>query len=435
MSDSVKRPPTGVSIGRQDLLARFVAARQLTEKLCEPLEIEDYVVQSMLDVSPPKWHLGHTTWFFERLLLQDFEQGFKLYHPRYYFLFNSYYQSLGERVERGSRGVLSRPTVAEVMAYRREITERTAELIENSGETEWPALADLLFLGINHEQQHQELLLTDIKHILAINPLRPVYCRTAETESVGNPVSGEFLHFAGGEFEIGAGANGFAYDNEFPRHKVLLRDFQLCRRPVTNGEYLEFIEAGGYADPGLWLSEGWDLVQSGEREAPLYWEQTESDWEEMTLTGWRPLDPNQPVCHIDYYEAAAFARWAGKRLPTEAEWEVAAAAQDLAAAAGTLLDQRRYHPQASRERAGKGGLVALLGDVWEWTGSAYLAYPGYHQSLGPLGEYNGKFMSSQMVLRGGSCATPGDHIRISYRNFFHCNRRWQFTGLRLAADA
>ena len=316
MSYEVEQTLAEISIERREMVARFLQTRQRTEQLCEPLETEDFVVQSMADVSPPKWHLGHTTWFFERLILQQFETGFKQYHPQYYFLFNSYYQSLGDRVERGSRGVLSRPTVAELMTYRGNITARVKELLNAIDEETCNRLAGLLVLGINHEQQHQELLLTDVKHILAINPLGPKYCDATSLSEPGQPVSGDFLTIAGGEHRIGAESGRFAYDNEHPRHRVLLDDFQLCRRPVTNGEYLEFVEAGGYADHRLWLSEGWELVQQGLRSAPLYWEKSDSGWSESTLAGRQPLQLEQPVCHVDYFEAAAFARWAGKRLPT-----------------------------------------------------------------------------------------------------------------------
>ena len=424
-------------MNRSELSSAFQTVRQTTRDLCRPLCTEDYVIQSMPDVSPPKWHLGHTTWFFERIVLERFADDYRAFHPRYYFVFNSYYQSFGERVARDIRGTLSRPTVEEVHAYRAGVDERLADLIEELDSARFAEFADLVELGLHHEQQHQELLVTDVKHILASNPLRPSYRARDEGGSPGSarPSSPTFQEFEGGMFEMGAPDKGFAWDNERPRHKTWLSDYGLMDRLVTCGEYLDFIHDGGYRDPLLWLSDGWDVVNENGWEAPLYWERRDGDWEIVTLCGSRPLDPEEPVAHVSFYEAAAYARWADKRLPTEAEWERAARRHE-GRLQGNFLENGRFHPAPWGCGSGdeQPGVRQLFGDVWEWTGSAYLPYPGYRQERGPLGEYNGKFMSNQMVLRGGSCATPRSHIRPSYRNFFQCGKRWQFTGIRLAKD-
>jgi len=432
-------------LNRAELASFYQSVRETTEALCAPLLPEDHVVQSMPDVSPPKWHLGHTTWFFEQLLLRRFARGYTPYHERFGFIFNSYYESFGERVARDHRGSLSRPSVQEVNDYRASVDEQMAELVATIAERDYPEAAQLIELGLHHEQQHEELLVTDIKHIFATNPLRPVYrpCRPPAGGAPSEHASeAEWIAYEGGIAGLGAGADGFAYDNERPRHEVLLRDFRLRDRPAMCGEYLEFMEDGGYRNSLLWLSDGWEKVRTEGWRAPLYWTKQNGGWEVMTLSGLFPLDPAEPVAHVSFYEAAAFARWAGKRLPTEAEWEHAARRMEAAPAGGNFLEDGRLHParygrggmtQASGSVPGSApGLRQMLGDVWEWTGSAYLAYPGYRQDEGPLGEYNGKFMSNQMVLRGGSCATPRSHIRASYRNFFPCDKRWQFTGIRLA---
>jgi len=430
-------------LNRAELASFYRSVRETTQALCEPLLPEDHVVQSMPDVSPPKWHLGHTTWFFEQLLLRRFARGYTPYHSWFGYIFNSYYESFGERVARDHRGSLSRPSVQEVNDYRSYVDERMMDLIETIGEPDYREAAQLAELGLHHEQQHEELLVTDIKHIFATNPLRPVYrpCQAAAggTQS-GRAAAASWIAYEGGITELGAETDGFAYDNERPRHKALLREFRLRDRPATCGEYLEFLEDGGYRNSLLWLSDGWEKACAEGWRAPLYWTKENGGWEVMTLSGLRPLDRAEPVAHVSFYEAAAFARWAGKRLPTEAEWEHAARGMETAPAGGNFLEDGRLHParygQGRATQASEAGPKPgqMFGDVWEWTGSAYLAYPGYRQDEGPLGEYNGKFMSNQMVLRGGSCATPRSHIRPSYRNFFPCDKRWQFTGIRLADD-
>jgi len=428
---------------RSEGLEAYVRLRSLTTDLCRPLEKEDYVIQSITDVSPPKWHLGHTSWFFERVILQKYLGRYEPVDTRYYFIFNSYYQSFGDRIARDIRGTLSRPTVEEVTSYREVVDKRMRSLIETAHGVLWKELAPLVELGIHHEQQHQELLITDVKYNFAMNPLKPIYNETGSTlgrgaeRPVRQPVTATLLPVEGGVIETGAPEEGFAWDNERPRHRTFIGDFSLMNRPVTCGEYLEFIKDGGYENPLFWLSDGWDTLTREEWRAPLYWEQRDDEWFLMTLSGERPVDPLEPVTHVSYYEAAAYARWAGRRLPTESEWERAAEVYGASAESGTFLDDRMYHPVACVEGQTPlpgGQLHRMLGDVWEWTGSAYLPYPGYRQERGPLGEYNGKFMSNQMVLRGGSCATPRAHIRRTYRNFFQPEKRWQFMGFRLATD-
>jgi ergothioneine biosynthesis protein EgtB len=421
---------------RGELIDRFSGVRQKSEYLCLPLEIEDYVVQPIDDVSPPKWHLGHTSWFFERLLLQDHDPEFKLFHKQYHYIFNSYYHSLGERVLRNLRGTLSRPTVRDVMEFRKSVTERMINLIENAPEEKYPQIEKLTVLGINHEQQHQELLLMDIKYIYYSNPLRPAYIKPGKHTKSQPADTGRFILFNGGMCRIGAGGVDFAYDNEYPRHDVYLKDFKLAQNLSTCGDYLEFINDGGYENDDLWLSDGWDTIRGNNWKHPLYWEKTNDGWHIMTLSGMRRLDPAEPVSHISYYEAKAFARWAGKRLHTEQEWETAAIKAANSLEEGSFMEDETYHPACSNALPGsENKLNNMLGGLWEWTDSSYLPYPGYKQETGPLGEYNGKFMSNQMVLRGGCCATSRDHIRPTYRNFFQCDKRWQFSGIRLAEDA
>ena len=411
----------------------YLSVRKMSEEICRPLQTEDYVVQPIDDVSPPKWHLGHTSWFFETVILQNFQPRYKPYHSQYGFVFNSYYETFGARVPRPKRGALSRPTVKDIYAYRAAVDEQMSGLFESIGEKDWPQFSRLVILGLNHEQQHQELLVTDIKYILANNPLRPVYRKLNTAPNPPTPLQTEYQHVAGGIVEIGYNGEEFAWDNEKPAHRVLLSDFKLRNRLVTNGEFLEFINDGGYADFRHWLSDGWFIVQAQGWQSPLYWEKIDGQWFIMTLSGLRELNLNEPLCHVSYYEADAFAKWAQKRLPTEAEWEHAARVSGVRAADGNFLDDQNFHPIAgAKGRKSQGELLQMLGEVWEWTASAYLAYPGYRQENGALGEYNGKFMSNQMVLRGGSCATPRNHIRITYRNFFQCDKRWQFTGIRLA---
>jgi ergothioneine biosynthesis protein EgtB len=404
---------------------RYRAVRRATEALCEPLEVEDFVIQSMPDASPAKWHLAHTSWFFETFVLAAHVPGYRPFHPQFAVLFNSYYNAVGPRWPRPVRGLLSRPTVAEVFRYRAHVNERMAALFES------PDLmrraAGVVTLGLHHEQQHQELLLTDLKHALAANPLRPAY--RAVTPPAGSAPPLVWRPFPAGVVSVGHDGGAFAFDNESPRHRAFLEGFELASRLATNGEFLAFMDDGGYERPELWLSDGWAARQSHDWGAPLYWERDGGGWVALTLGGPRPVDPNAPVCHVSYYEADAFARWAGARLPTEAEWEASAAGLPVA---GHFAEGGLCHPAAPAADDDRGPLWKLYGDVWQWTASAYAGYPGYAAASGALGEYNGKFMCNQMVLRGASCATPRDHARTTYRNFFPPEARWQFTGLRLA---
>ncbi len=423
------------------LVQRVLATRHATERLAEPLGPEDCVAQSMPDASPVKWHLAHTTWFFERFVLRPL--GIEPLHDAYDYLFNSYYDTVGARHPRPKRGLLTRPTLEEVMTYRRAIDARLADL---EGSSRLHEVAAALELGKNHEEQHQELILTDVKHLFGTSPLRPAY-RTDGVLGTGTRVPGplEMLPFAGGMFEMGAGPQGFAFDNERPRHKVWVAPFELGQRLVTCGEYLAFVHDRGYERPELWLSDGWQWVQSEGKSAPLHWiagafgsvrEQDPEALEVFTLRGARAFDPHEPVCHVTYYEADAYARWAGARLPTEAEWELAVTATRDAASEhdGAFVEDDALHPRRARP-ASSVGLAQAMGDAWEWTSSAYSPYSGFRPLEGAFGEYNGKFMVSQLVLRGGSCATPRVHARSTYRNFFPPSAAWQFTGIRLARDA
>jgi ergothioneine biosynthesis protein EgtB len=415
---------------------RFRLVRAATLALSEPLSAEDYVVQSMPDASPAKWHLAHTTWFFEEFVLQHALPGYKFHDDQFRYLFNSYYNTVGPMHSRPQRGLLSRPTVEQVLAYRARIDERMNALLQRGDLS--PAILDVITLGLNHEQQHQELLLTDLKHLFSCNPLLPVYVRDGAThasrQAVRSSPALSFKSFDGGLIEIGHKGGGFSFDNELPRHRTYTQPFRLANRTVTNGEYLEFVRAGGYETPVHWLSDGWTTVQTDGWKRPIYW--LPSLDAEFTLTGLRSLNPGSPVCHLSFYEADAFAHWAGARLPSEVEWELAANDAPLR---GNFVENRRWHPEpaTSDPAAGKTGsplLLQMFGDIWEWTQSAYAPYPGFKAAKGALGEYNGKFMVNQLVLRGGSCATPVSHIRASYRNFFNPAARWQFTGLRLARD-
>lgn len=416
---------------RGEVIAAYKSVRKTSEDLCAPLQTEDYVVQSMEDVSPPKWHLGHTTWFFETFLLNTYTKEYRPYHSDYAYLFNSYYETMGDRWIRAKRGLLSRPTVKEVYAFRSAIDGRMLELIESVPDQPWQYFRFLVDLGLNHEQQHQELLVYDFKNILATNPIHPVYLSQTYMKSAPAPTA-RFHEFEGGIFEIGHRGQDFSFDNERPRHRVLLEDYKLMNRPVTNGEYLDFMNGGGYTNFRHWLSEGWTLIQTLGWDSPLYWERKDGEWNVMTLSGLQKINLDEPVCHVSYFEADAFARWAGKRLPTEAEWEHAAGTTVTDVAQGNFLDNRKFHPLPA---AGTGRLLQMFGDVWEWTSSAYLPYPGFEPEAGAVSEYNGKFMSNQMVLKGGSCATPANHIRASYRNFFQCDKRWVFSGIRLAQNS
>lgn len=416
---------------REGVLGAFKRVRKVSEEICRPLETEDYVVQPIEDISPPKWHLGHMTWFYEQVILAQFEPDFKPYSDDFFYVFNSYYETFGERLVRSFRGTLSRPTVKQVYEYRKAINERMAVLIESAPEEQFDQITEFVILGLNHEQQHQELLITDIKGILLNNPLRPVYLSSTETPSESSPGPAGFIPFQGGLHEFGAEGPEFCYDNETPRHKAYLNDFKLMDRLITCGEFMNFIIDGGYGTPQLWLSAGWDAVQNLEWKSPWYWEKRDGQWQIGTMSGWRQIDPNEPVCHVSHYEAAAYARWAGKRLPTEYEWELAARSVPMDESAN-FMNFSRLHPRPAGPA--NGTLRQMHGDVWEWTNSAYLPYPGYVQAMGALGEYNGKFMNNQIVARGGSCATPSDHYRTTYRNFFQSDRRWQYTGFRLAED-
>ena len=422
--------PEDHEASRAHLAKRYVEVRGLSETLASPLSPEDQQVQSMPDVSPTKWHLAHVTWFFETFLLSPYLPGYEPFDPAFGYLFNSYYEGVGARHPRLDRGLLSRPPVSEVIAYRAHVDGAMVRLFETLSDDAWAEPAELIELGLNHEQQHQELLLMDIKHVLSRNPLRPAYRPRNAREAAAAPEMGWTGH-EGGLGRLGDDGSGFAFDNERPRHRVVLEDFRLADRPVTNGEYRAFVEDGGYRDPLLWLADGWATVQAEGWEAPLYWRETDGERSEFTLAGEVPLDHDAPVCHVSHYEAAAYATWAGKRLPTEAEWEAAAPGVDEENA--NLLAADRLHPAAANGN-GRSATRQMIGDVWEWTASPYVAYPGFRTSPGAVGEYNGKFMSNQMVLRGGCCATPPGHIRATYRNFFYPHQRWPFTGIRLAED-
>ena len=426
-------------LDRTALVTAYQATRGVTGELCRPLATEDHVVQPMDDASPPKWHLGHTTWFFETFVLRPYLEGYSPQHESFGFVFNSYYEAFPGRVARPRRGLLSRPTVAEVLDYRAAVDAAIVRFAEVAGERAWREAAERIELGIQHEQQHQELILMDIESIIAANAIRfPYAAAPAPKRSAvpGGDGAARFLPFAGGITQVGHGEESFAFDNERPAHPTHVPSFVLQDRLVTNGEYLEFIAAGGYADHRHWLSDGWAAVREGGWGAPLYWERDEgaAEWRVVTLHGLVDLPLDEPVAHVSYYEAEAYAAWAGKRLPTEFEWEHAARASGCRASDGVFLESRLFGAAAAGPASGDRPRQ-MLGDLWEWTGSAYLPYPGYRRPAGVLGEYNGKFMSGQMVLRGGSFATPRGHIRTTYRNFFYPQQRWPFTGIRLAADA
>lgn len=417
-----------------DLVDRYIRTRQQSKILCQPLEIEDYGLQSMAEASPPKWHLAHVTWFFETFILKVYQPNHKPFNAQFEVLFNSYYNAVGEQFPRPQRGLLSRPTVAEVYEYRKQIDEQMLELLTGPlGQNQ--AVIDLTLLGINHEQQHQELLLTDLKHHLFQNPLYPIYLpEPPPTPSLIE--TSQDLHFheyAGGVSSIGVDGGSsselFQFDNEGPRHDVMLYDFSLANRLVTNEEFLYFIEDQGYSSPLLWLSDGWATIQQKQWQAPLYWVQQDGKWYEFTLHGLQPLNLQKPVSHVSFYEAMAFAEWNGKRLPTEDEWE--SVAQEIPIS-GNFQDDGYYEPIPDGDHLTCDYPSQLFGNLWEWTQSAYQPYPGFRAAPGAIGEYNGKFMCNQLVLKGGSCATPRNHIRTSYRNFFYPGDRWQFKGIRLA---
>ena len=407
------------------LRCRYQTIRDATLELTEPFSAEDQQLQSMPDASPAKWHKAHTTWFFETFILSTRVPGYRPFNPEFRQLFNSYYKQLGAHPLRGSRGLMSRPSLEEVHAYRAWVDDAMLRYLD-AGVVDESAAA-LIELGLNHEQQHQELILTDLKHALWSMPLRPDTVRRPRAVSSAPPI--EWISFEGGIHPIGYAGESFSFDNEGPRHDVLLQPFQLASRLVTNAEYLEFMRAGGYQKPELWLSDGWDAVCSQGWNSPMYWERDDKGaWQEFTFAGMQEVDPAAPVCHVSFYEADAFARWSDARLPREEEWEIAAVQASPESANGTFQDDGVFHPQSARGA----GMQQLFGDVWEWTSSAYLGYPGFKPAPGLVGEYNGKFMCNQFVLRGGSCATPASHIRATYRNFFPPQARWQFMGIRLA---
>jgi ergothioneine biosynthesis protein EgtB len=413
---------------KQKIRERFVSGRKFTEELCRSLIAEDYVIQSMPDASPVKWHLAHTTWFFETFILSQHIKNYAFYNNTYKFLFNSYYVQEGERYARAKRGMLSRPGVEEVYNFRQAINERMINLIETTDPLKSEEINFLIELGLNHEQQHQELILTDIKHLLSLNPLRPEY--SEKKKIAGSEISGiNWISFPEGIYETGNRGREFVFDNETPRHKTFIPNFSLADRLITNKEYIDFIEEGGYRRAELWLSDGWNIVESEKWNSPLYWEKVDTEWWTFTLSGFNKIVPDEPICHISLFEADAYAHWSGARLPTEDEWEAAAYDKVIK---GNFAENGYYHPVPLLENVN--GFKQLFGDVWEWTRSSYSPYPGYKTLPGALGEYNGKFMSGQIVLRGGSCATPVSHIRPTYRNFFPPGARWQFTGLRLAKD-
>jgi ergothioneine biosynthesis protein EgtB len=432
---SIQRParPDEIRGDRSAKRERFAAVRTQSESLAANLTPEDQAIQSMPDVSPTKWHLAHTSWFFETFLLGPLDPSYRVFDPAFAYLFNSYYEAAGPRHPRPERGLLSRPTVDAVGAYRDHVTTGMLRLIDAAGDAVWREAAPLIELGLHHEQQHQELILMDIKHVFSVNPLLPAYqARRLHALASAAPPA-RWVEFAGGLHEIGHAGPGFAFDNEGPRHKVWLDPFRLATHPVSCGEYCDFIDDGGYSRPEFWLSDGWATVQQQGWQAPLYWFAEDGEWRLFTLSGERPIEPAEPVCHVSFYEADAFARWAKKRLPTEAEWEVAA---DDLPLSGNFADGGHFHPcpDPTPEKR-EPGLRQMIGDVWEWTASPYTPYPRFRPVAGAIGEYNGKFMSNQMVLRGGAAVTPADHMRVTYRNFFPPASRWAFSGLRLAEDA
>ncbi len=410
------------------LRQRFRSIRAASRALAAPLSPEDCAIQSMADASPVKWHLAHTTWFFETFILSTAATGWRPFDPSFKVLFNSYYNAVGDKHPRPQRGLITRPALDRVLEYRDAVEGAMDALLASPLD---PAVEALVELGLNHEQQHQELILTDLKHMLSCNPLRPAYQKNWPLTQV-RARKPRWIGFAEGVHEIGHEEAGFAFDNERPRHRTFLEDFEIASHPVTNGDFLAFIEDGAYRRPELWLSAGWDTVASRGWEAPGYWEHADGRWHTFTLHGLAPVEVNTPVCHVSFYEAEAFARWSGARLPTEAEWEHAAAGTPMV---GNFIESGALHPLALREDPAPGTLAQAFGDVWEWTRSDYGPYPGFRPAAGAVGEYNGKFMCNQYVLRGGSCATPRSHIRASYRNFFPADARWQFSGLRLARDA
>ncbi|MEQ9263706.1 MAG: ergothioneine biosynthesis protein EgtB [Balneolaceae bacterium] len=413
-------------LSKEHVLDQFRRVRKFSNYLVEPLEIEDFVIQPMENASPMKWHLAHTSWFFETFVLGRFLPDFKSLHPQYAYFFNSYYLQTGVPFSRASRGMLSRPTVKDVFEYREYVNEQMEAFIGNASDELWEQAAFVVEIGNHHEQQHQELILTDLKYLFAQNPLLPIY-RDQDNEEVSSVPALNWVSFDEGIVEVGSAGNEFTYDNEHPRHRTLVQNFELADRLITVGEYLDFMNAGGYEESKYWLDEGWSAVKREGWKAPLYWFKQNNEWTQFTLTGTRPLNLNEPVTHVSYFEADAFARWKGVRLPTEQEWEHASESLEIE---GNFVDEDHFHPTSLKDDST--GLKQMFGDTWEWTMSSYSPYPNYKPLPGALGEYNGKFMANQYVLRGGSCATSKSHIRRTYRNFFHATARWQFSGIRLA---
>jgi ergothioneine biosynthesis protein EgtB len=416
------------------LIEQFRQVRDFSTRLCRSLEPEDYVVQSMPDVSPTKWHLAHTSWFFETFVVKVWMQRYRSEVPQYAYLFNSYYNAAGDMHRRDLRGLISRPTVSETYRFRESIDLCVIKLLEEADETLLAEIEPVLTLGIHHEQQHQELLVSDIKHVFSQNPLYPIFQTNAADQETSKVAPQHFIEFDEATVLIGHDGAGFSYDNEGPQHRALVPAFSLSNRLITNGEYLAFMEAGGYTRPEFWLSLGWTTVNesaSGGWQAPLYWVQRDGAWWNFTLSGFRPVNESEPVTHVSYFEADAYANWDGARLPTEFEWEHSASELPIE---GNFVDAQRFHPAPAAGTNDDDALLQMFGEAWQWTRSAYLPYPGYRAVPGALGEYNGKFMCNQMVLRGGSCATSRSHIRSTYRNFFQPEKRWQFTGIRLARD-
>jgi ergothioneine biosynthesis protein EgtB len=423
---TIKETALSPRLLKEHLLTEFNKVRAFTHHLVDPLETEDFVIQPMENASPAKWHLAHTSWFFETFVLGKYDPGFESLHPQYAYFFNSYYLQTGVPFTRANRGMLSRPTVKEVFEYREYVNDQMTRFIENCSDEIWGEVAPVIEIGNHHEQQHQELILTDLKYLLAQNPLLPVYRDRVITESP-DPNEIEWIAFDKGIVKIGNKGREFTYDNEHPRHRTFVQDYELADRLVTNKEYLEFMNDGGYKHSEFWLDEGWSTVKRESWSSPLYWFQRENRWMNFTLSGARFIDENEPVTHISYYEADAFARWKGVRLPTEQEWEHACGKRVIS---GNFVDDNAFHPVPNSNQ--EKGLKQMFGDTWEWTMSSYSPYPNYKPLPGALGEYNGKFMANQYVLRGGSCATSKSHIRRTYRNFFHADARWQFSGIRLA---
>ena len=423
---TIKESVLSSRLSKEHLLKEFKKVRAFTNHLVEPLEIEDFVIQPMESASPAKWHLAHTSWFFETFVLGKYQSDFESLHPQYAYFFNSYYLQTGVPFTRANRGMLSRPTVKEVFEYRDYVNEQMIQFIENCREDVWNTAASVIEIGNHHEQQHQELILTDLKYLLAQNPLLPIYKDRVIPESK-TPTKINWIGFDEGMVKIGNKGKEFTYDNEHPRHRTFVQNYELADRLVTNKEFLEFMNNGGYERSELWLDEGWSTVQKDEWSAPLYWFKRDEKWMNFTLSGARFIDENEPVTHVSYYEADAFARWKGVRLPTEQEWEHACGKREIT---GNFVDDGNNHPVPISDKGE--GLKQMYGDTWEWTMSGYSPYPNYKPLPGALGEYNGKFMANQYVLRGGSCATSKSHIRKTYRNFFHADARWQFSGIRLA---